>query len=88
MRYKLEHKPNTPGSGEKYLVLDTTNPYPVGNSLHDGYMGCVIAECESKHNGELVVNALLYLHLNRELVKRLNVHSLPSDQQSTKKSND
>lgn len=58
MRYKLEYKPTTPGSVEKYLVLDTTNPYPVGNPLHDGYMGRVVAECDSKYNGELVVSAL------------------------------
>lgn len=58
MKYKLEHKPKTPASEERYLVLDTTNPYPKDNPLHSGYLGRVVAECLSKKDGELVVDAL------------------------------
>jgi hypothetical protein len=60
MKYKLEHKPKTIASGEKYLVLDTTNPYPKDNPLHSCYQGRVIADCSSQKDGELIVNALTY----------------------------
>lgn len=58
MKYKLEYKPKTPASSERYLVLDTTNPFPEDNPLHKGYMGRVVAECQSKDDGELVTKAL------------------------------
>jgi hypothetical protein len=58
MKYKMEHKPKTPRSEEKYLVLDTENPYPVGNPLHSSWLGWVVAECDSKKTGQLVMDAL------------------------------
>lgn len=58
MKYILEHKPKTVASGEKYLVLDTTNPFPEGNPLHKGYMGRIVAECQTRDDGELVTKAL------------------------------
>ena len=58
MKYKLEYKPKTFVSEAKYLVLDTTNPYPVGSPLHNDHMGRVVAECLSRDDGELVIKAL------------------------------
>jgi hypothetical protein len=58
MKFKLEYKPKTAASGEKYLVLDTTNPFPTDNPLHKGYAGRIVAECLEREDGELVTKAL------------------------------
>lgn len=59
-KYTIEHKHSGKGFeyGERWLVLETTNPYPTDNPLHFTYLGRVVAECPAKEDADLVLNSL------------------------------